>query len=270
MKKAQIFQIFYSDHTRATLDPGFIPLDNVGQRPDWCEYWPIRNFLLDNELNDDEFYGFLSPKFAMKTNLQASDVHAFLATVPKSTDVVSFSPFFDACALFGNVFLQGAKEHPNAWEAFAETAALLTPGVDLTRLVMDSSNTVFCNYFAAKPKFWQHWLSHAEIIFNIAESNQTPLARALNAGTRHNRSETAVKTFVMERLVSLLLATDRQWQTASYNPITLPLVYPKSAQVVHELVMLDALKRSAAATGSAEYLTVYAQLRDRVVAFMSS
>ena len=269
MTQAHIYQIFYSDQTRATLDAGFIPLDNVGQRPDWCEYWPIRNFLLNNELDDNAFYGFLSPKFAMKTNLEASDVHAFLASVPESTDVVSFSPFFDASALFPNAFLQGGLEHPNAWEPFVEVAALLAPGVDLNTLIMDSSNTVFCNYFVAKPRFWRHWLSQAEIVFDIAESNRSPLGHALNSGTRHNLRETPIKVFVIERLISLLLTTQRHWRTASFNPIVLPLVYPKSARAAQELVMLDALKRSAVATGRVEYITVYNHLRDRVVAAMA-
>ena len=265
MTKAHIYQIYYSEETRGNLDKGFIPLDNVGQRPDWSEYWPIRNFLHNNELDDDALYGFLSPKFAWKTNLEASDVHAFIATLPESTDVVSFSPFFDASALFLNTFQHGALEHPNAWPTFVEIAALLTPGVDLNTMVMDSSNTVFCNYFAAKPRFWRHWLRHAEIVFDIAESNGSPLAHALNSGTRHNLAESPVKVFVTERLVSLLLATDRSWRTVQYNPIVLPLLYPKALKIAPELVMLDALKQSATATGRAEYLTVYKQLRERVV-----
>jgi hypothetical protein len=266
MSTAHIYQIYYSEQTRSNLDKGFIPLDNMGQRPDWSEYWPIRNFLLNNALDDDAFYGFLSPKFASKTNLEASDVHAFIASVPESTDVVSFSPFFDAGALFLNAFQHGALEHPNAWPIFVEVAALLTPGVDLNTLVMDSSNTVFCNYFVAKPRFWRHWLRHAEIVFDIAESNRTPLAQALNSGTRHNLGESPVKVFVTERLVSLLLATDRSWRTVQYNPVALPLLYQKALKVAQELVMLDALKRSANATGRAEYITVYQQLRERVIA----
>ncbi|MEM5437861.1 hypothetical protein [Paraburkholderia diazotrophica] len=269
MTKAHIYQIFYSDETRSMLDKRFIPLDNMGQRPDWCEYWPIRSFLLSNELDDDAFYGFLSPKFASKTNLEASDVFAFLETVPESTDVVSFSPFFDAGALFPNVFLQGQYQHPNAWQPFVEIAALLTPGVDLNTLIMDSSNSVYCNYFVAKPRFWRHWLSQAEIVFDIAETHRTPLARALNEGTRHNASEWPVKVFVIERLISLLLATQKQWRTVSFNSMVLPLAYETSGRVPHELVMLDALKRSAVATGRGEYLTVYAKLRERVTEKMT-
>ena len=53
------FQIFYDDETRAALDGRFEPLDNsAGERPDWYEYWPIRNYLRANELRDGVFYGF--------------------------------------------------------------------------------------------------------------------------------------------------------------------------------------------------------------------
>ncbi|ALP61573.1 hypothetical protein [Paraburkholderia caribensis] len=266
MTKAHIYQIYYSDQTRSGLDEGFIPLDNVGQRPDWREYWPIRRFLHEQTLDDTAFYGFLSPKFAVKTNLEASDVHAFLATVPESTDIVSFSPFFDAGALFTNVFLQGAQGHPNAWGPFDEIVRLLKPGIELSTLIMDSSNSVYCNYFVAKPRFWRHWLDQAEIVFGIAESNSTPLGKALNASGRHAMGDTPVKTFLIERLVSLLLATEKHWQVASFNPLQLPLVYPGSGKVAQELVMLDALKRAAVGSGRAEYMTVWSQLRERVVA----
>ncbi|CAG9238547.1 conserved hypothetical protein [Paraburkholderia sabiae] len=270
MSSAYIYQIFYSEQTRSTLDKGFIPLDNIGQRPDWREYWPIRNFLLNNALDDEAFYGFLSPKFAAKTNLEASDVSAFLAAVPESTDVVSFSPFFDAGALFTNVFLQGAQGHPNAWGPFEELVRLIKPDVELSTLVMDSSNSVYCNYFVAKPRFWRHWLSLAETIFAIAEANGTPLAFALNAAARHAQGDTPVKTFLIERLVSLILATEKHWQVASFNPLQLPLVYPGATQVAQELVMLDALKRAAVGSGRAEYMTVWSQLRERVVASMAA
>jgi hypothetical protein len=37
MNPVRIYQIYYSEDTRNCLDAGFIPLDNVGQRPDWRE-----------------------------------------------------------------------------------------------------------------------------------------------------------------------------------------------------------------------------------------
>ena len=266
MSKANIYQIFYSEPTKAGLDRGFLPLDNSGQRPDWYEYWAMRSFLLQQPLNDDDFYGFLSPKFKQKTGLDAASVQAFLGTLDPSVDVISLSPFFDAGALFDNVFKQGANEHPNIWPIFVECAALAAPGVALDALLMDSSNTVFCNYFLAKPRFWRHWLERAERIFAVAERNDSDLARALNAPTQHNNTDTTpVKVFFMERLVSLLLASEPGWRCASINAMPLPLAYPGANNVKPGLAILDALKMAASRTGRPEYVEVYNSMRTQVI-----
>lgn len=269
MQRAHIFQIFYSESTRQSLDPGFIPLDNTAQRADWFEYPAIRNFLQRGEMIEDAFYGFLSPSFKVKSGLDASTVQSFVASAPEETDIVTFSPYFDAGALFANVFLQGANEHPNAWQAFVEGARLMAPGLNLDTLVMDSTHSVFCNYFVAKPRFWRHWFSRAELIFQIAEQNTGQLGLALNGGTLHRGDVSAIKIFLLERLVCLILATDPRWRVKSFNSMLLPLVYPGADKVSQELVMLDALKKAARSTGLSQYMEVFTALRQRVFAEMA-
>ena len=74
MKSIFIHQIFYNAYTEKSLDQGFIPLDNSDNvRPDWREYWPIRKYLINNELNENDLYGFFSPKFKEKTGLSADN-----------------------------------------------------------------------------------------------------------------------------------------------------------------------------------------------------
>ncbi|RFU47448.1 hypothetical protein [Paraburkholderia sp. DHOC27] len=262
MQQAQIHQIFYSEETRLALDPGFIPLDNVGQRPDWCEYWPMRNFLTGAALDEEAFYGFLSPKFKDKTGLTAADVHQFLGAIdtPSDVDIVTFSPFFDAGALFPSIFAQGADGHPAAWPVFVECVRLLAPQVNLEAMVMDSRHTVFCNYFVAKPRFWRHWLSRAEVVFKIAEENRSPLAEAFNSTIDHSSGATAIKVFVIERIVSLLLATERHWQVRAFNPLALPLLYPGAERVGETLLALDALKVAMIETGRSEYMAAFVEI----------
>ena len=80
MHPLHIYQILNHYTSRQDLDPGFDVLDNsANERPDWFEYWPIRKFLLNESLNEDAFYGFLSPKFRHKTNLSAALVRDFIA-----------------------------------------------------------------------------------------------------------------------------------------------------------------------------------------------
>lgn len=264
--KAQVYQIFYSEQTRNSLDSGFIPFDNTGQRPDWYEYWPIRNFLLNEPLNEDTFYGLLSPKFKAKTSLSSKQIHDFVEEVDPSVDVVSLSPFFDQTSLFENSFRQGAIAHPNAWPVFQACAELLKPGVSIDKLLMNSRNTIWCNYFLAKPRFWRYWLSKAEQIFEIAEQNNTPLGNALNSATLHDRQVSSqIKVFVMERLVSLLLASEPHWNVRVFNPINLPLGRKDMAGKVPELIMMDALKQAAASTGWPEYGKAFTSLQQQVL-----
>src|SRR5476651_1635003 len=103
MSEIVIYQIAYGKHEE--LDPGFRVLDNSSnERPDWFEYWPIRNFLLGKPLEEDCFYGFLSPKFKEKTNLSAAAVHEFVSREGSTADVILLSPSLHLTAYHLNVF----------------------------------------------------------------------------------------------------------------------------------------------------------------------
>src|SRR5580658_8106459 len=113
MSAAHVYQILNHYTPREDLDPGFKVLDNSSnERPDWYEYWPIRNFLTHEPLDEGDFYGFLSPKFRLKTNLTAAQVEDFLARADPRTDVCLFSPSIHNAAYFLNVFEHGESEHP--------------------------------------------------------------------------------------------------------------------------------------------------------------
>src|SRR5271169_1128191 len=113
MHPLHIYQILNHYTSRQDLDPGFDVLDNsANERPDWFEYWPIRRFLLNESLNEDAFYGFLSPKFHHKTNLSAALVRDFIGRAAGATDVFLFSPSIHNSAYFLNVFEHGDAEHP--------------------------------------------------------------------------------------------------------------------------------------------------------------
>ena len=267
IRNARIYQIFYSAQTREQLDPGFIPLDNTGQRSDWFEYWPMRKFLLNNTLDDDTFYGFLSPRFKDKTGLSAAQVYDFVGATDPSVDVISFSPYFDLMALYRNCFYQGFDAHPDSG-VLESSIKLLMPDIDLNTLIMTSQNMIFCNYFLSRPPFWRRWLELTEKLFEIAEQNDTPLGRALNAGTNYRDGSTvSIKSFVIERLASLLLATEKHWKSRAFSPRDLPLSRERleviHAAVLPELEALDALKKRYNETGQESVMRRYDALVKR-------
>ncbi|QHG66289.1 glycosyltransferase [Pseudomonas putida] len=262
-----IHQIFYSAETLAMLEPGFIPLDNSGQRPDWAEYWPIRNLLLNKDLDENAFYGVLSPRFKQKTGLDSGQVLEFARSAPGDADVLLFPMFFDELAFYENTFIQGFVCHTNIWPAFVEMARQLCPGVNLETLIMDARRSQFCNFFIAKPRFWRQWFNKAETIFHAAEQARTaerpaPYGAALNEATLH-RGEKGYecKVFVMERLLSLMLATDPQWRVHAYDSLKLAAL---NKPVDDNYIQLNQLKIRLCEKDSHENRMAYEALREKV------
>lgn len=260
----RIYQIFYSAATRAQLDPGFIPLDNLAnERPDWREYWPIRQFLLKNPPTGDDFIGFFSPKFLEKTGLQSSQVVDFISRQTQDCDVILFSPFFDQIAAYWSIFEHGINHHPGIFQTFKMVTELLAPGTALETLSTDSRNTVFSNYFAARPAFWNAWLEKNERLFAIAESGNDELADKLNTTVKYAEQDLTAKVFVMERVATLMLATDSRWRVQVRDPLQSP-IDPLFKDFRLQLICMDALKIAHSTRDAPEYQTAYRFIRNQM------
>jgi hypothetical protein len=241
--KNTIFPIFYSEETKAQNDPGFLPMNNLAnERPDWREYWPIRNYLLNNILEEDTRYGFFSPKFEAKTTLNANKVNEFIGN--DESDVILFSPYFEQSAFNFNVFEQLEAAHGGSLIVAQECLRILRPDVSIYSLIMDSRNTVYCNYFIANKKFWKIWFQYCELIYNIAESNNSELARRLNSAVVHDGGTAPMKVFIIERIASFILTTNKDIKVKIYNPMDLPLGDAVLDNFKNELCVLDAMKIS--------------------------
>ncbi|MEO8758460.1 MAG: hypothetical protein ABI398_12010 [Devosia sp.] len=152
-----IYQIFYNAETQAHFEPGYLPIDNTANpRPDWFEFWPIRQFLLETPLAPDHWYGFFSPRFADKTRLKAAEVYEFITTIDGYAEVALFSPYWDQIAYFQNPFEQGEYYHPGLLAAARRFIGIAGQQIDLDRLVSDSSSAVFSN--SSSPSRASGWL----------------------------------------------------------------------------------------------------------------
>lgn len=265
--RVQIHQIFYDEKTRAELDHGFIPLDNLAnERPDWREYWPIRRYFLDSDLDEESFYGFLSPAFQTKTGATAVEVHRFMDDAVRSNvDVAIFSPFLDLQAMFLNVFEQGDYFHPGLLGTTQEFLNEIGLRVEVKELVMDWRNSVFCNYFAAKPRFWAKWLALTESLFQIAERPSNRLYDPLNSEASMRGGGVLLKVFIMERLASFLLATNSDLVSKSYN-VPAPSLTPDFINFQQEWIVCDALKFAFLEKKQAIYKACFQRVQQNVFA----
>ena len=266
----RVFQIYYDDASKRALSPLLIPLDNSGgARPEWFEFWPIRQYLLDHQLEDGCWYGFLSPKFEEKFGLGIAQLLNILNLAVDHEDVMLLSPHWDQGAYFTNAFEQGEFWIPGLLEASQMFLDALGGATDLRRLVANSQTTVFSNYFVAKAAFWRDWLELADALFACSEDRSTPVAQALNAPTGYGSRGRPVlmKTFVQERLACVLL--ERRIHRVGVIdlsdtvPLTSTLFKPDPGSR-RRLQACDLMKHEYASTGDPTYLSVYARLRASV------
>ena len=258
----KIFQIFYDKNSQRNLDGGYIPLDNSSNdRPDWSEYWPIRNYFINNSIDDNVYYGFFSPRFKQKTNLDSKAVFEYIYSC--KSDLISFSPYFDQAAFALNIFEQGEANHPGIASIFNSAFSILSPEIKLQNIVMNSSNTIFCNYFVAKGEIWKTWFKYCEIIFEICENSSNQHHNILSQLINHRGTSYPSKVFIIERMISFLLSQpNNKWKTKAYNPLLLPMSGIPISKKEDELIKLDALKMAFNATGSIEYLNLFFQIRN--------
>ncbi len=259
MPALHIFQILNHYTSREELDPGFAVLDNsANERPDWYEYWPIRRFLLNEALDEDAFYGFLSPKFELKTSLNFALVRDFILGSDSATEVVLLSPSIHNSAYYLNVFEHGDAEHPGLKQVAQRLFERLGLPSDLDSLVSDSRNTVHSNYFIAKPRFWRAWLAINEQMFAIAETPSDALGEALRTPTRYRGgTHVQMKIFVMERIATWLLTCDRSFAARVRDPF----VARSRLYKLPVAIMCDALKIAFATQGRAQYKDVFLFVR---------
>ncbi len=260
MHSVHVYQILNHYTPRRDLDPGFGVLDNsANERPDWFEYWPIRKFLLSEPLDEDAFYGFLSPKFRLKTNLTAALVSEFIGRIDESIDVFLFSPSIHNSAYFLNVFEHGEAEHPGLSLTAAKFFERIDPAVNFDALVSDSRNTVHSNYFIAKPRFWRAWLEINERMFAIAETPDDPLGKELRAPTSYRgQRNVQMKIFIMERVATWLLTRDRNFVARARDPFAAhSRIYKLPVAIV-----CDALKIAYATQGRGQYKDVFLLVRN--------
>jgi hypothetical protein len=259
MHSMHLFQIQNHYTPREDLDPGFEVLDNsANERPDWFEYWPIRNFLVSQPLDEDAFYGFLSPKFKHKTNLSAAQVRQFIAAAPVATDVVLFSPSIHNSAYFQSVFEHGEEEHPGLAGVAVRLFDRLGLRLDLDNFISDSRNTVHSNYFIAKPKFWRAWLGITERLYAIAEAPDDPLGAELRTLTSYRGSNSVpMKIFVMERIATWLLVTNPGFVAQVRDPFAARARFYK----LPVAIVCDALKIAYQTERRSQYKDVFLMVR---------
>lgn len=269
---AEIFlhQIYYDEATKRDLLPGFIPLDNTSNdRPDWFEFWVILNFLRNNTLQENAWYGFVSPKFTHKTGLDANAVVRKITSEGDNADVLLCTVAWDQVAYFLNPWEQGEVVHPGIRDLSQQFFDHAGYAVDLKNLVTDSHTSVFSNFVVAKKNYWLQWQALAEKFFAFVEGDG--LKRNDFSETTHyfgKKTHYPMKTFVQERFVALLLSVGA-YRVIKSDPsdTRLPnsVLFKPTLETRRLLQACDLMKGQYIKTGDAAFLEMYWKLRGQIV-----
>jgi hypothetical protein len=262
-----LHQIAYSPATLAAIEPGYAVLDNLANpRPDWFEFWPLREHLHHQALDEASFYGFFSPKFGSKTGLSHAQVVAAVqhAAQHKAADVVLFSPQPDMGAFFLNVFEQNELFDPGFLATSEAFFAHMGQPTALASLVMDARQTVFSNYFVARPAFWRAWQAVAERLWAVCEGLDASAPPALREQLTQPTTYPGAaqrKVFLQERLAPWLLTVQPQWRTHAVNPFNMAWSASRLRERPVDAVISDALKMAFKEHGFPQYLDAFVKVR---------
>lgn len=205
LEAINLYKIYYDEASFKAIAPPYLPLDNRNGSDGWFELMPILNFLETHELDPKAWYGFVSPKFPEKANLELTDVTALIAADPQA-DVALFSSRWLYLLWFDNVWTQGEAFHPGLIDSAEKFLRSLGHQPDLRREIGDFRDSVFSNFIVARPAFWQEWrqLARAYVDYTRAQGPDAADNRAtfyIGPATHY-----PLRTFVQERLACWVLS----------------------------------------------------------------
>jgi hypothetical protein len=262
MRNLFLHQIYYSEETFLNLDKGFLPLSNLkNERPDWFEYWPIKNYICNHELNFDDFYGFFSPNFKNKTQLNFDNLTNSLKLINLDNfDVISFSPFYDQISWYKNHFEQALFTCPDILPTLDFVSNIIFPNLSKSSYYSTSLDTIYSNYFIANGKFWHEWFNVCEKIFDIAENYSDINNNLFTNNTKYKGNNQHIKIFIIERIASLLIKNNNFRSSCIQNEFS-SYAIPEFIYLKDDLIILDSLKIAYNMTGKLSYINEFLRYR---------
>jgi len=271
MAKFQIYQIYYDKNSFDMLDDGFIPLDNtISTNRGWFEFEPILNYLNKSHLEEDTWYGFLSPKFVGKSCVNSKRVKELLNQQDQYADVALFHTDWTQICYFKNPWEQGDIWHPGLKSFSQKFFDYIGFIIDLEDIYTDMTSSVFSNYIIAKKKFWMEWKIISNKFFNYVEELES-ISSGIQLTPYGDRSVTSnmypIKAFVQERFAPLVLAKnsfkvmaiDHSFGGALNTPL-----FSNTVAVRELLKKCDFLKNQYRTTSNPQFLKDYYDTRSKI------
>lgn len=265
--KTCIFQIYFDNDSLGMVDQAFIPFDNRNPiDPDLYEFSVIYGFIRNEYLDDNTYYGFLSPNFYNKTAVTASRLYEFLRCNGNSFDAYFVTSGWDQLAYHRNVFIQAEYFHHGFLNAAIDFYEEI--GGNPEKLMNSCSvfdNSVFSNYVIANGKYWKKWFELADKFYKVWKSGSV---RSMHENAQYYKIGTTNAVFLQERLHSLLLLDNLEFNISSYDTTrdgpVLETIFQDTPLNRKLLRSCEALKCQYLASGDPEAIKIYQQIQTKI------
>lgn len=163
----RIYQSFFQNFQKSTLDPLFFPLDNTENKTPLLREYPLLKKCFSKSIEDNiELWGMFSWKFYKKLNLNSKKIFQMINENPNK-DVYFFNPFYGEVIQYYNIWEQGEANHKNMIKIIEEIFPLLN--LDLNKIYdpMCTDIMFFCCNIVANNKFWSGFFNIYENYFDV-------------------------------------------------------------------------------------------------------
>ena len=270
MRGLSVFQIWYRDEQKPFLDDRMKPWDNrENLRPEWCEYWIMRQAQQNMEKYFDELTGFFSWKYQEKLHLDYAQIEGFIRAYPQA-DCYIFSPAVFQAAFYRNVWNQAEAWHPGMTQIAQTLLVELGLHVDLENSVDHHLSTAYSNYWIASRPFWRAYFDFMERVFASVEAQKDRPENPFwqheygSAGGKGHVQTLPVIPYLVERLFSVFVKQHPEFKIVAWE-YPFDVLQQRAFRVAGMIPIANWCKLMYQQTRQELYLTLFAQLQAEMV-----
>lgn len=270
MKNLTIHQIWYRDEQCLELDPDMAPWDNrENARPEWCEYWIMRQAAQRFDDHFNELTGFFSWKYKQKLGLEPAQIEGFVQSNP-GMDCYIFSPAVFQVAYYLNVWQQGEIWHKGITRHAQALLDRLGYCIDLEHSVDHHLSTAYANYWIASRPFWRAYLDFMGKVFNDVEALKDQPGKAFwafdygSAGGDCHVQALPMIPYLIERLFSAFVKLHPQFRIAAWE-YPFDILKERAFGAAGMIPIANWCKLMFCETQDAQFLRMFVEIQPRLL-----
>ena len=267
--RLKLHQIWYRDEHKSELDPNLLSWDNrENLRPEWCEYWVMRQAARDFEHNFGDLTGFFSWKYRQKLNLEFSQIKSYIEAYP-GADCYIFSPAVFQVAYYLNVWQQGEEWHPGITQKAQNLLHDLGYDIALENTIDHHLTIAYCNYWIGNRVFWSEYLKFMDGVFQYIESalandqhNLWDVVHGTHGGERYVK-HLPIIPFLIERLFSVFVKLHPEFKIIAWQ-YPLDMMQDRTQGAAGMIPLANWCKYMAAETKDEKYLKLFSAIQSEM------